>query len=137
MKTLKTILFAFLLLVIVVFIAALFMVSGIKNGALPQYSGDISIIGLSSDVTVYRDERGMPHIYAVNEHDLYFTTGYVTAQERLWQMDLIRRATTGRLAKVLGEDLVETDHFLRSLDMTIKSTIILITSSIFFTLLTE
>jgi penicillin amidase len=125
MKTLKTILVAFLLLVIVVFIAALFLVSGIRNGALPQYAGDISIIGLNNDVTVYRDERGMPHIYAVNEHDLYFTTGYVTAQERLWQMDLIRRATTGRLAEVLGEDLVKTDHFLRSLDMTTKSKMIL------------
>ena len=67
----------------------------------------------------------MPHIYANDEHDLYFAVGYVMAQERLWQMDLIRRATTGRLSEIFGKDYVQTDLFLRSLDMTAKSKTVL------------
>jgi penicillin amidase len=125
MKTFKTILISLLAVVVVVVIVGLVIVTGIKRGAIPQYKGDLAIQGLDSDVTVYRDERGMPHIYAANEHDLYFSTGYVVAQERLWQMDLIRRATTGRLSEIFGETYVKTDLFLRSLDMTTKSKMIL------------
>ena len=125
MKTFKTILISFPGLVIVVVIAGLVIVTGIKRGAIPQYKGELVIQGLGSDVTVYRDERGMPHIYAANEHDLYFSVGYVMAQERLWFMDLIRRVTTGRLSEVMGEDLVQTDKFLRCLEMTAKSKMLL------------
>jgi len=121
MKILKIVLYSLLGLVIIVLVAAILIVSGIKKGALPDYSGEVFLTGLSDEVTVYRDERGMPHIYATNEHDLYFTVGYVMAQERLWQMDLIRRATTGRLSEIFGRDYVQTDLFLRSLDMTNKS----------------
>ena len=63
----------------------------------------------------------MPHIYAKDDHDLYFSVGYVMAQDRLWQMDLIRRATRGTLSEVMGKKLAETDKFLRSLQMTAKS----------------
>jgi penicillin G amidase len=125
MKTFKTISISLLALVIVVVIIGIVMVTGIKRGAIPQYKGEVVIQGLGSEVKVYRDERGMPHIYASNEHDLYFSTGYVMAQERLWQMDLIRRATTGRLSEIFGQSYVETDLFLRSLDMTTKSKMIL------------
>jgi penicillin amidase len=125
MKTLRTILISLLALVIVVVIVGLVIVTGIKRGAIPQYKGELIAAGLGSEVTVYRDERGMPHIYAGNEHDLYFSVGYVMAQERLWFMDLIRRVTTGRLSEVMGEDLVQTDKFLRCLEMTAKSKILL------------
>ncbi len=89
MKILKTVLTLVLTLVIVVIITGLFIVSGIKKAAIPRYEGELTLHGLGSDVTVYRDERGMPHIYAANEKDLYFAVGYVMGQERLWQMDLI------------------------------------------------
>jgi penicillin amidase len=89
MKTLKTILTSLLAMIIIVIIAGLYIVTGIKNNAVPKYMGELIIPGLASDVTVYRDERGIPHIYAANEHDLYFAVGYVMLQERLWQMDLI------------------------------------------------
>lgn len=125
MKTLKTILTMFLALVVIVIIAGLFIVSGIKNRAIPKYEGELIVPGLASDVTVYRDERGIPHIYAASEHDLYFAVGYVMSQERLWQMDLIRRATTGRLSEIFGKKYVQTDLFLRSLDMTTKSKMII------------
>ncbi len=125
MKTFKIILFSLLGLIIISIVAGSVLIYSIKHGAVPQYNGEISIKELGSDVTVYRDERGMPHIYANNEHDLYFGTGYVMAQERLWQMDLIRRATKGRLSEIFGEEYVQTDLFLRSLDMTNKSKMVL------------
>lgn len=125
MKLFKTILYVLLVLIVVVIIAGLFMLRGIKKGALPGYEGEITLAGLTEEVTVYRDNRGMPHLYAANEHDLYFATGYIMAQERLWQMDLIRRATTGRLSEIFGEDYVQTDLFLRSLEMTAKSHMVL------------
>ncbi|MCX6253430.1 MAG: penicillin acylase family protein [Bacteroidia bacterium] len=125
MKTFKTILISLLLLIIVVVIIGLVVVTGVQRGAIPKYKGELVIQGLGSDVTVYRDLRGMPHIYAANEHDLYFSVGYVMAQERLWFMDLIRRVTTGRLSEVMGKDLVQTDKFLRCLEMTTKSKILL------------
>jgi len=127
MKKLKVALIALLVLVVTVSAGGLIMVRSISQGALPVYSGELEITGLNSEVTVYRDERGMPHIIALDEHDLYFTTGYVMAQERLWQMDLIRRATTGRLSEIFGEAYVQTDLLLRSLDMTTKSKMMLST----------
>jgi len=125
MKALKIILLSLLGIIVIAILGASVLITNIKRGALPRYSGEISLKGLGSDVTVFRDERGMPHIYASNENDLYFATGYVMAQERLWQMDLIRRATTGRLSEIFGEDYVQTDLFLRSLDMTTKSKMVL------------
>ena len=125
MKTFKTILISLFSLVIVVCDCGAVIIFRIKHEAIPQYKGDLVAPGLVSDVTVYRDERGMPHIYATNEHDLYFSVGYVTAQERLWFMDLIRRATTGRLSEVFGDKLVETDKFSRCLKMTEKSKMLL------------
>jgi penicillin amidase len=121
MKTLRITLYSLAILVVIVVAAGLIFIHGIKHGAFPKYSGEISLTGLSGEVTVFRDERGMPHIYATSEHDLYFAAGYVMAQERLWQMDLIRRATTGRLSEILGEDFIHADIYLRSLDMTNKS----------------
>ncbi len=125
MKIFKTILIALAALLAVALITGLILVSGIKKGALPLYDGELKISGLTGEVTVYRDERGMPHIYASDEHDLYLASGYIMAQERLWQMDLIRRATTGRLSEMFGDDYIQTDHFLRSLDMTAKSKMVL------------
>jgi penicillin G amidase len=121
MKVLKISIYTLLSLIIIVLIAGLIILSVTKRQALPKYKGEITLTGLSGEVKVYRDERGMPHIYANNEHDLYFAVGYVMAQERLWQMDLIRRATTGRLSELFGKEYVQTDLFLRSLDMAAKS----------------
>lgn len=125
MKVLKVILLSLAGLVILVIISAAVLVFDIRRSAKPLYNCEIPLKELGSEVTVYTDERGMPHIYANNETDMYFATGYIMARERLWQMDLIRRATTGRLSEILGEDYVQTDLFLRSLDMTNKSKMVL------------
>lgn len=121
MRTLRIILLSFLFLILAALVAVLIVVRNISRGALPSYQGEMQLSGLIDEVTVYRDERGIPHIYAANEHDLYFATGYIMAQERLWQMDLIRRVTTGRLSEIFGKDYIKTDLFLRSLNMTEKS----------------
>ena len=62
----------------------------------------VKIKGLKDRVTITRDERGIPYIEAKNDDDLYFAQGYATAQDRLWQMDLVRRTARGELAEVLG-----------------------------------
>jgi len=67
-----------------------------------QSSRTISISGLHGRVTVRRDERGIPYIEATNDEDLYFAQGYVTAADRLWQMDVMRRTARGELSEILG-----------------------------------
>ncbi len=96
-------------------IGGYFVVQNIKKSGLPDYAKDIKIAGLTDKVTVYRDQNGIPHIYAQNERDLYIVTGYLQAQDRLWQMDLLRRVTQGRLSEIFGKKLVDTDVTLRKL----------------------
>jgi len=70
---------------------------------------------------MHRDAFAVPHIFAKNDEDLYRATGYVLAQDRLWQMDLLRRVTTGRLSEIFGKDLLKADQLFRSLRITEKS----------------
>ena len=74
----------------------------LARASLSQLDGTISVPGLKADVQVLRDEWGVPHIYAKSDRDLFFAQGYVAAQDRLWQMEMWRRAAEGRLAEVLG-----------------------------------
>src|SRR6266436_1109357 len=69
----------------------------------------LSIAGLHDTVTVRRDARGIPYIDAKNNADLYFAQGYVTASDRLWQMDLLRRNARGELAEIFGPAVLEQD----------------------------
>ena len=66
---------------------------------------------LQEEVTIHYDTYGIPHIYANNEADAFTALGYVHAQDRLWQMELIRRIAPGRLSELFGEKLLETDRF--------------------------
>ena len=81
----------------------------------PDYSGNLNLKGLAEEVTVYFDEAGVPHIYALNEADAYLALGYLHAQDRLWQMELVRRVGAGRLSEIFGESMVETDQFFRGI----------------------
>lgn len=121
MKTLKKILIGLLALLLVAGIAGYFFVNHIARKALPDYTKPVKISGLTDEVHVYRDAQAMPHVYAKNEHDLYTAVGYLMAQDRLWQMDLLRRVTQGRLAEVFGEDMIGADHLLRALRIPEKS----------------
>jgi penicillin amidase len=86
--------------------------------ALPVLDGDLHIdasdgSGLSAPVTVRRDAHGVPHIEAANQSDLFVAQGYVTAQDRLWQMDALRRNANGELAEVFGSSLLAHDKAQR------------------------
>jgi penicillin amidase len=83
----------------------------------PQVKGEIAVPGLSAPVDVIRDEWGVPHIYAQNDHDLFFAQGYVHAQDRLWQMEFNRRIGSGTLSAALGEATLNQDRFLRTLGL--------------------
>jgi len=101
--------------------------SGIVGGALwlkhcmraslPQIDGDLHLPGITADVTVRRDEHGVPHIEAANLDDLFAAQGYVTAQDRLWQMDMTRRYVSGELAEILGKKVIPHDRIQRLLEM--------------------
>ena len=82
---------------------------------LPQIDGAIDVPGLQADVEVIRDPWGVPHIYASSQDDLFFAQGFVQAQDRLWQMDMYRRAGEGRLAEILGPEALEHDRAARLL----------------------
>jgi len=81
----------------------------------PKTNGKVRVDGLQAEVTVVRDDWGIPHIYASNTHDLFFAQGYVHAQDRFWQMEFWRRIGTGRLSEVLGPSTLDSDRFLRTL----------------------
>ncbi|MFQ6101502.1 MAG: penicillin acylase family protein [Anaerolineae bacterium] len=82
----------------------------------PKVDGTVrGVDGLQAEVTVIRDSWGIPHIYASNSHDLFFTQGYVHAQDRFWQMEFWRRIGSGRLSEILGDSALENDRFIRTL----------------------
>lgn len=81
----------------------------------PDYNGTVALPGLASPVEVIYDDAGVPHIYAANEADAYFALGYVHAQDRLFQMEMLRRAGSGRLSEIIGEKALKTDKLFRAL----------------------
>lgn len=83
--------------------------------ALAQIDGEIQVPGLKAPVEVIRDRWGVPHIYAASADDLFFAQGYVAAQDRLWQMEMWRRAAEGRLSEVLGPEAFGRDRLARLL----------------------
>ncbi|BDW94200.1 penicillin amidase [Flagellimonas marinaquae] len=111
MKKLKKVLFVLLGLLLLTIIGVAIFLNSLK----PDYGGKKTLPGISGEVTTYFDPYGIPHIYAKNEKDALKALGYVHAQDRLWQMELLRRVAKGRLAEVFGEDMVKTDKFFLSL----------------------
>jgi len=81
---------------------------------LPTIDGEFRLLGIDQRAEVLRDSFGVPHIYAQTAHDLFYLQGYVTAQDRLFQMDLYRRAGAGRLAEVLGTPALDSDRQFRT-----------------------
>jgi penicillin G amidase len=102
-------------LVAVAVAAGLAWLHSVALVALPVLDGDIHVAGLSAPVIVRRDAHGVPHIEAASQDDLFAAQGYVTAQDRLWQMDVYRRNANGELAEVLGAGLLKHDTAQRVL----------------------
>lgn len=85
--------------------------------ARPPQDGVIRVPGLEAPVEIDRDSLGVPYLRAADELDLVFAQGYVHAQDRLWQMELMRRAGQGRLSEIFGAGLLDSDRFLRALEL--------------------
>ena len=119
MKILKRILLGLLILIVLLFASLFFYIQSIK----PDYDGSLSLDGLSAPVEVFFDDYGIPHLYANNSEDLYMAFGYQHAQERLWQMELLRRVAPGRLSEVFGPlpDVLGADRFFRTLNINASS----------------
>jgi penicillin G amidase len=99
---------------IILITAAGFIFYNMLTASLPQYDGEITAHGISDKVEVYGDSLGVPYILANNEDDAAFALGYLHAQERMFQMDLIRRAGAGRLSEILGPKALIFDKLFRT-----------------------
>lgn len=109
-------LFVWIFGVVVLLIAALVITAVfLIRRPFPQTDGTILVAGLNEPVNIYRDEFGVPHIYAENEYDLFFAQGYTHAQDRFWQMEFWRHISTGRLSEIIGEPGIESDKFIRTM----------------------
>ncbi len=119
-RVLRVILWTFLALVAVtavVVVGGAWWIRHDMYATLPQIDGTIHLPGLRAPVTVRRDRHGVPHIVAANMDDLLFAQGYVTAQDRLWEMDMARRAAAGDVAQIFGSVAVAHDKLQRVLMM--------------------
>ncbi len=114
MKVLKLLLKVVAALVLVVAVAGV-LLAGLSRLALPKLDGDVTLAGLSAPVKVSRDAHGIPLITAQSEDDAYFMLGYLHAQDRLFQMEMMRRQGAGRLAEIIGPAGVNSDKFMRTL----------------------
>lgn len=111
MRLLKNSLKIILVLIVLILLSSWLISRNLK----PQYSGSHALNNLHGEVEVYFDDYGIPHIYAQNELDARRALGYVHAQDRLWQMEIIRRIAAGRLSELFGEKMVRNDKFFSSL----------------------
>lgn len=116
-RVLRIVIFAALTVVLAVAMGGYVVYRDWTQGPLPKHDGEITIPGLEATVEIYRDEWGVPHIYASSTHDLAFAQGYAQAQDRWWQMEFFRHTASGRIQELTGKtnDLIGTDVFLRTL----------------------
>ncbi|MFD1294668.1 penicillin acylase family protein [Lutibacter holmesii] len=85
------------------------------NSLKPSYAGEVELLAIEENAEVFFDDFGIPHIYAENQQDAMIALGYVHAQDRLWQMELMRRIAPGRLSEIFGIDMLKTDTFFKNL----------------------
>ncbi|KIC11306.1 penicillin acylase [Leisingera sp. ANG-M1] len=101
-------------------VLAALLVYYLASQSLPGYDKEIALPGPSSPVEIVRDNSNVPHIfgsYGASDEDVYFGLGYAHAQDRLWQMAVMRRTAKGRLSEIFGSRTVETDTYLRRLNI--------------------
>ena len=99
------------ILIVLFFLIGLVLIFNQK----PTYEGQLQLNDIEKETSVYFDDFGIPHIYTDNETDAMIALGYVHAQERLWQMELLRRIAPGKLSEIFGEEMLETDRFFVTL----------------------
>ncbi|HKJ07096.1 MAG TPA: penicillin acylase family protein, partial [Flavobacteriaceae bacterium] len=111
MSLFKKIIYGVLAIVVLLIIGGFFF----YNKLTPTYSGEIQLKNLNEISTTYYDEFGIPHIYSESKEDAFTTLGYVHAQDRLWQMELLRRIAPGKLSEIFGSVMVKNDVFFKTL----------------------
>ena len=89
----------------------------LASRSLPDYDAVVDVQGLQSEVEIVRDNANVPHILGQNDADVFFGLGFAHAQDRLWQMTMLRRTAQGRLSEVFGTATVDIDSFLRRIDI--------------------
>jgi len=105
-------------IVVVIFILFVILAIGVVSYGYfltPKYDGELALNSIQKETTVYFDEYGIPHIYAASQKDAMTTLGYVHAQDRLWQMELMRRIAPGRLSELFGSVMLKNDKFFTGL----------------------
>ena len=104
-------------LVVALIVIGLGLAYYLASRSLPEYDKELSVSGLTADVEIVRDNSAVPHIMALSDRDAFFALGYVHAQDRLWQLMVMRRTAQGRLSETFGRRTVRTDTLLRRLDI--------------------
>ncbi len=97
--------------------AAALLMHHFVSRSLPDYSATLAVAGLSGPVEIVRDPANVPHIFGDSDADVFFGLGLAHAQDRLWQMIVLRRTAQGRLSEVFGARTLRTDEFMRRLDL--------------------
>ena len=110
----KKIIYRALFILISILFLIIISIFSLFNLSKPSNNGIVNISNVLDSVTVLKDQWGIPHIEAKNQHDAIFTYGYTIAKDRLFQMDLQRRLARGELSEILGKDLVKIDKMLRT-----------------------
>ena len=105
----------YLFLIVLFFTVIIVLLFGYLQTTKPQYKGEITLKNISKETNVYFDEYGIPHIYAQNHQDAMVALGYVHAQDRLWQMELLRRIAPGKLSEIFGTKALKNDIFFAGL----------------------
>jgi len=98
-------------------LCAVLGVTMLASFSLPRFSGVERVAGIDARIEIVRDAHGIPRVFAKTPHDAWFAMGYVHAMDRLWQMDVARRLTQGRLSERFGAVALSTDRLMRALDM--------------------
>ncbi len=89
----------------------------IAGRSIPDFDKDVRVAGINGRVEILRDNHAIPHIFADHEADVFFGLGYAHAEDRLWQMLIMRRAVQGRLSEIFGPDTLEIDELMRTLNL--------------------
>jgi len=102
---------------IVTIAAALMLVWYFASRSLPDYDLSAEVAGIGAPLEIVRDMSDVPHVFGASDHDVFFGLGWAHAQDRLWQMILLRRTAQGRLAELFGERALSSDMLLRRFDL--------------------
>ncbi len=110
-----------LIMIVIVLVTVGLLFNNLTKKSFYEESGVVKVKGISKKVNIYKSELGVSKIFADNEYDMYFSLGYIHAQDRLWQMDLGRRVAEGRLSEIFGKDVLDYDILFRTIGISKNS----------------